>query len=306
MNAEDGNSVFRSGFVAIVGKPNAGKSTLLNSLVGIKTSITSPKPQTTRHRILGVKSGSGYQIVFVDTPGVRTAKNELDRFMVKIYTDESRHADIILLVVDGSRPYNDEDLMAFDIIRRNRNPSQKLLLVINKIDLLNAAMPPAGSRNHHVPDSFDGVFPISALRGQGTGELESAIAAMLPPGPEYFPPDMKTDQSPEMIAAEVVREKVLMKTRQEIPHGVFVHTEEMREGINKGDLYFRIEIFVERESHKGILIGKGGKKLKEIGMLARHELEATLGCNVYLDLWVKIKEKWKDRKDLLRSWGYDL
>lgn len=301
-----GETRFHSGFVAVVGKANVGKSTLVNSLVGQKTSITSPKPQTTRHRILGVKNGPHYQIVFSDTPGIRVSRTDLDRFMEKIYRDESRNADIILFVVDGSQPYGEDDIRAKQILLRLASESSPIILVMNKIDLVDPDMIQLHRDAYLTLGTFHEVLFTSALKRTGLEELESAIVPLLPEGPEYFPDTMYTDQSPQLMAAEVVREKILQKMRQEVPHGVFVHTEEMREGERGGDLYFSMNIYVERDSHKRIVIGHGGKNLKEIGILARQELEVLFGKPVYIQLWVKVKEKWKERPDLLKSWGYQL
>jgi GTPase len=297
---------YHSGFVAVIGKPNVGKSTLINSVIGAKIAITSSKPQTTRHRILGVKNGGDYQLVFVDTPGVHKPKHELGRYLEKTYRGELREVEAAILVVDGTHPPTDEDIRARDVLFRFETFTRPVFLVINKIDAAKPERLEEAREKYSQLGNFAGIFEISALKKRGLDELEQAIVKILPEGPPYFPPDMQTDQSPEFAAAEVVREKVLMKTRQEVPHSVFVHTEEMREGAKPDDLYISMYIFIEKESQKGILIGKGGSRLKEIGRLAREELEHMFGKHVYLDLRVKVKEDWKDRKDLLRSWGYEL
>ena len=301
----DSDKAFHSGFVAVVGKANVGKSTIVNSLVGAKASITSPKPQTTRHRIMGVRTGEGYQIVFVDTPGVRAPRTELDRYMEKIYKEESRNADIILFVVDGSKPYEGDDIRTRDILRTLAGSTIPMVLVMNKIDLIKPDMLELHREAYRTLGNFKSMLLTSALTRQGLDELSSTIVEMLPEGPMYFPGEMHTDQTPELLASEIVREKILQKMRQEVPHGVFVHTDEMREGKKEGDLYFSIVIYVEKQSHKGMIIGHSGKNLKDIGTLARQELESLLKKTVYIDLWVKVKEKWKERKDLLKSWGYE-
>jgi GTPase len=297
---------YHSGFVAVIGKPNVGKSTLINSVIGAKIAITSSKPQTTRHRILGVKNGQDYQLVFVDTPGVHKPKHELGRYLEKTYRGELREVEAAILVVDGTHPPTDEDIRARDVLFRFERFSGPVFLVINKIDAAKPERLEEAREKYGVLGNFTKVFEISALKKKGLEELEQAIVSILPEGPPYFPPDMQTDQSPEFAAAEVVREKILMKTRQEVPHSVFVHTEEMRQGVKPDDLFISMYIFIEKESQKGILIGKGGARLKEIGKLAREELEQMFGRHVYLDLRVKVKEDWKDRKDLLRSWGYEI
>ncbi|MDQ7826104.1 MAG: GTPase Era [Candidatus Eremiobacteraeota bacterium] len=296
---------FHSGFIAVVGKPNVGKSTLVNALVQQKVAITSPLPQTTRHRIMGIKNGKGWQMVFVDTPGVRKPRSELDSFMERIYRQESYEADVILFMADASKPCDDEDGQAKRILKAITAGGKKLFLLLNKVDLVAAEAITACREKYNELASFMESFAVSALTGTGLEELEKVLLTHLPEGPCYFPEGTSTDQSMELFAAELTREKILLKTRQEVPHGVFVHTEEFREGKAAGSLYFRIIIYVEKESHKGIIIGKGGRLLKVIGTLARAELEKHTGKEVYLDLWVKIKEKWKDRRDLLRSWGYE-
>jgi len=294
------NSEFHSGFVALIGKPNAGKSTLVNAMSGAKVAITSPRPQTTRHRIMGIKNGNNHQIIFIDTPGVKDVKNELDAFMEKIYKDETKDADIILFVVDGSVPYSDEDKKAKKLLKKDcKNP---VFLIINKSD--------KSKKNNFAEEykkniKFDKSFNVSAVTAEGLDELIDSITNIIPKGPAYFPIDTQTDQSPLLFAAEIVRENILNLIDEEIPHGVFVHTEEMRSGIKPGSMYFKIMIYVERNSHKGIIIGKEGKMLKKIGSRSRKEISANINQEVFLDLWVKVKEKWKDRKELLKSWGYE-
>ncbi|MCD4784363.1 MAG: GTPase Era [Candidatus Eremiobacteraeota bacterium] len=308
INAEyaDANEM-RSGFVAVVGKPNVGKSTLVNTIVGQKVAIISSKPQTTRHRILGVKNGPGYQIVFVDTPGIHKASHQLDKYMEKTYRSEIKDADFIIFMIDATHDLREEDKIALKILFGYKNsPNVPIFLAMNKIDKTD---PKDLERRYEVLESmgnFQKGFKISALTGKGVNELVNFVAQALPPGPPYFPIGQVTDQNPGVQASEIVREKVLLKTRQEVPHCVFVHTEEFREGSTPDTLYIREIIYVERKSQKGIIIGKDGKKLKQIGTLAREELEVISGKKVYLDLWVKVKEDWRERKDLLRSWGYEV
>jgi GTP-binding protein Era len=297
---------FLSGFVAVVGMANVGKSTLVNALTESKTSITSPKPQTTRHRIMGIKNSPSYQIVYVDTPGVKKAKDELDKAMEKIYRNEARDADLILFLVDALVPPGKKGPETEEILTKLRGFKRPLFLVINKIDQAKEEQVEEHRNAYGPAENFAAVFAISALKRERLKKLEAAIVKRLEPGPAYFPSTMQTDQSPESIAAEVFREKILETTHQEIPHGVFVYPEEIRDGGKEGDLFIRLVIYVEKESHKGMIIGKGGKKLKEIGTLARKELAALWGKEVYLETHVKVKEKWKDRKDLLRSWGYEV
>ncbi len=297
---------FKSGFIAVMGKPNVGKSTLVNTIVGRKVSIISSKPQTTRHRILGVKTDKDYQMVFVDTPGIHYPKHELGRYMEKTYISEYQTADLVLLLVDCTHPPTNEDKKAAQIIFKDGKPAVPIFLVINKIDIPPQDKIEKNSELYKKMGKFDHIFYISALKGEGIDKLLDEILKYLPEGPPYFPSEMVSDQSPELTAAEIVREKILLKTRQEVPHSVFVHTEEMRKGKKGDDLYFYIIIYVERESQKGIIIGKNGERLKAIGKMAREELELIMGKKIYLDLWVKVKKDWKDRKDLLRAWGYDV
>lgn len=302
-----GGEGFRSGFVTVVGKPNVGKSTLINSLVGRKVAIVSSKPQTTRHRILGVKNGQGVQAVFVDTPGVHKPSHELGRYLEKTYLGELQGADMVLLMVDSTHDMGEEDDRAFSFIFKGNQPVEvPVILVVNKIDAAKPGKVEKIEEQAMSRGKFTGVFRVSALKGTGLESLENAVMGALPEGPPYFPPDQVSDQTPELQAAEMVREKILLKTRQEIPHCVFVHTEDFREGKTPGVLYISVYIYVEKKSQKGIIIGKGGKRLKDIGALARMELETLLGKKVFLDLWVKVKEDWRDRKDLLKSWGYEL
>jgi GTP-binding protein Era len=292
--------------VAVVGKPNAGKSTLVNALVGKKVSIVSSKPQTTRHRVLGVKNGNGSQMVFVDTPGIHEPSHQLGKFMEKTYKSEIDEADVVLLILDATHNLTGEDFRARDMLFQKGAPSKPVFVLINKIDIVEEEKLEEFRRQVAELGEPTRILEISALKKKGLRKLNHVINHALPPGPPYFPQDMPTDQTPQLQASEAVREKVLLKTRQEVPHGVFVHTQEMRDGESPGVKYFGIVIYVERKSHKGIIIGKGGAMLKKIGTLARKELELLTGSKVFLDLWVKVKEDWKDRKDLLKSWGYSL
>jgi len=313
MNVTDENIQFdyagqiRSGFVAVVGKPNVGKSTLINTIVGQKVAIISSKPQTTRHRILGVKNGDGYQIVFVDTPGIHRVVHQLGRYMENTYKSEIKNADLIVFLADAAHDAGEEDKIALKILFRGKDvPDVPVYLAMNKIDITDTEVLEKRCEYFESAGKFKKVFRISALTGKGVDELMDYIVQVLPPGPPYFPPGQLSDQSPELQASEIVREKVLENTRQEVPHCVFVHTEELREGATPDLIYIRELIYVERKSQKGIIIGKEGKRLKRIGTLARRELELLFQKKVYLDLWVKVKEDWRERKDLLRSWGYEL
>ena len=301
------DSQLRSGFIVVVGKPNVGKSTLVNHIVGQKVAIISSKPQTTRHRILGVKNAPGVQMVFVDTPGIHKPSHELGKFMEKTYLGEMKNADIIIFMVDATHDLRTEDEIALNhLFGKKGSPSIPVILVLNKIDVAAPMKVIEVEESVKKWGKFLRIFHISALTGDGVDALESCVSDMLPPGPPYFPDDQHSDQRMDMQVSEIVREKVFQKTRQEIPHCVFVHTEEMRDGETEGTRYLRVIVYVERKSQKGIIIGKNGEMLKQIGILAREDLENLLGQKVFLDLWVKVKDDWRDRKDLLRSWGYEI
>ncbi len=288
---------FKSGFVALVGKPNVGKSTLLNALVGTKVAITSPQPQTTRRRMLGVVHRPDFQIVLVDTPGLSTPHTELGKRMVGSAQSESRDADVVLFLGEITHPPTDQDRAAIEMLGKVQAP---VFLVGSKLD--KAKRPEEALELYKELRSFDEVIPISALKGTNLPALLKAITDRLEEGPPYYPPDQVSDQNQRLLIEEVVREKVLLNTRQEVPHAVAVQVEELREG---EPLYAAVNLYVEREGQKRILIGKGGSVLKKVGQLAREELEHLLGKRIYLELWVKVKADWRDRPDWLRSLGYE-
>lgn len=294
---------FRSGFVALVGKPNVGKSTLLNHLVGSKVAITSPKPQTTRRRILGVRHGEGHQVVFVDTPGFFPAEHLLGRRMLESARTEGQEADVVVLVVEGTHMPTDDDRRVGEFLQGIRAPK---LLVVNKVDLVKPKelLLPRIEAYRELAD-FQDIFPCSAVEGDNLDLLVEALVRLLPEGHPYFPPDQVSDQNQEILVEELIREKVLHHTRQEVPHAVAVHLEEFRPGENPETWFVRAIIYVERDGQKAILVGKGGGMLKKIGSAAREELETLLGRRVFLDLWVKVKEDWRERSDWLRTLGYE-
>lgn len=283
---------FKSGFVPIVGRPNVGKSTLLNRLVGEKLAIVTPKPQTTRNRILGILTTAGFQAVFVDTPGLIQPKYPLQEYMAKAAWTTAREGDLILWLVD----VRDEPKKLKDL-------GIPIILVMNKVDLLKdkgALLPLIDEyRKQRV---FRELIPISALTGDGVDELLKLIENHLPLGPPLYPPDRLTESSERFIASEIIREKIFLLLKQEVPYGTAVRVEEYKE--KEETLYIEATIFVERRSQKGILIGKGGGMLKRIGQLSRQELEEALGKRVFLQLWVKLREGWRKRKEDLRYLGY--
>lgn len=293
-------NVVRSGFVAIVGRPNVGKSTLMNHILGQKISITSHKPQTTRHRILGIKTENGRQAIYVDTPGLHLkAKKAVNRYMNRAASSALADVDLILMVVEAGR-WSDEDANVLEQVKRVGAP---VLAVVNKVDRLadKAELLPyleALSKRH----DFDEVIPLSALKGQNVDALEQEVLARLPEGPAMFPAEQVTDRNERFMAAELVREKLMRSLGQEIPYALTVEIEQFREEHER--LHINALIWVERESQKRIVIGKGGSMLKEVGRQARLDMERLFGTSVYLELWVKVKEGWSDSERALRSFGY--
>lgn len=293
MKSQD--SDFRSGVVPIVGRPNVGKSTLLNRLVGEKIAIVSPKPQTTWNRILGVKTSPLAQILFVDTPGIHDASSKLNRSMLAAAKGALQDADVIVHMVEAPDPFPDKEKMVWELLHGIKTP---VILVVNKIDLKSMDAVPAAA----LPFPYVKVMPISALRGTGVDLLENEIVAHLPFGPPYYSADVMTDQTQRFMAREIIREKIFLLTRQEIPYSCAVVVEEFKER-DEGTIFIRAAINVERDSQKGILIGKGGNKLKEIGRQARIDLEELLGARVYLDLWVRVQKDWTKKEYALREFG---
>ncbi|MDO5298995.1 MAG: GTPase Era [Clostridia bacterium] len=290
---------FLSGFAAIVGRPNVGKSTMMNAMVGEKVAIVSSRPQTTRNRIMGVATGKDWQIVFLDTPGLHKPRTKLGEYMVKSVQDAMDGIDVLLTLVDVS------DIGPQDraIVEEMASRRVKKILVLNKTDIVEEARLLAAIQSF-AGAQYDAIVPISARTGKGMDELKRLIISYLPQGPKYFPDDMMTDQPERVICAEIIREKALLHLRDEVPHGVGV---EMM-AINKlSDHLTEIHatIYCERASHKGIIIGKQGAMLRTIGAEARHDIEGLLGTKVNLQLWVKVREDWRNRMDDLRTLGYE-
>lgn len=293
--------VFRSGYVALVGRPNVGKSTLLNRILGQKVSITSRRPQTTRHRILGIKTGAQVQAVYVDTPGLhRGGKRAMNRYMNRAATDALQDVDVVVFVVEGTR-WTDEDELVLEKLRQVSCP---VILAINKIDRVadkKALLPYLQQVSRHM--DFTQIIPLSAKQGSQVVELEQAVEALLPESRPFYPEDQVTDRSMRFMAAELVREKLFRKLGQELPYGITVEIEQFKEE----DGLFRINalIWVERDSQKAIVIGKQGALLREVGRESRIDMEESFGQKVFLELWVKVKEGWADDERALRSLGYD-
>ncbi len=290
---------FRSGFITIVGRPNVGKSTLLNVIVGEKIAAVSQKPNTTRNRIVGIRTFSDSQLVFLDTPGIHKARGELGKAMVQAAMNTIGEADVILMMIEVDDPFGKGDRF---IISSLPKPA---LLVINKIDTIKKGMIlEIISESQKFGDKFLEVIPISALKADGIDDLINSIKKHLPEGPKYFPDDMITDQPERFLAAELIREKIFNLTHEEIPYKTAVVVEEFKDIPEKKLVMISALIYVERDNHKGIIIGEQGKMLKQIGILARADIERILGTKVFLELWVKVKERWTQRGELIREFGY--
>lgn len=293
---------FKSGFISIVGRPNVGKSTLLNSLAGEKIAIISDKPQTTRNSIKAVVTQDDCQMIFIDTPGIHKPRTKLGAYMVNIAQESLNEVDIVIFLVEAvDLEPGTGDLY---IIEQLKNLKTPVFLIINKIDLIKKEqLLSTISRYKDIMD-FASIIPISALTGEGTGIVMEEIKKALPEGPKYFPDDMLTDQPEKVIAAEIIREKILMLVSDEVPHGVGVDVMNFKERKNKEIIDIQATIYCEKNSHKAILIGKEGKMLKKIGSLAREDIEKFLGTKVFLELWVKVKQDWRNSESMLKTLGY--
>ena len=291
---------FKSGFVSIIGRPNAGKSTLLNSILGEKVVIVSEKPQTTRNKIRGIKNMENAQIIFLDTPGIHKAKGHLNEFMVKEAMSALEDMDIIIYLVEATGKIKDE-LFIIESLKRVRCP---VLLGINKIDMVrkDSILPLMDEYSSVYP--FREIIPLSARKGEGMDELFRCIVELLPEGPKYFTEDILTDQTERFVVAEIVREKEFELTREEIPYSTAVIVERFKENPGKRIISISATINVERDSQKGIIIGKGGAMLKEIGTRARIDIERLLGTKVYLELFVRVRKDWTKDAKSLKEFGY--
>ena len=289
----------KTGFIAIVGRPNVGKSTLLNSILGEKVAIVSNKPQTTRNRIIGIHTAGENQFVFLDTPGIHTPKNSLGEFMVKSANATMRDADAVLLVVDAGREISktEEDIIAY--LKNSGVPS---VLALNKTDMYDREKIAQSIKAYADRHSFDAFVPISARSGKNVDALVGECAKFISTEGWLFPEDMITDQPERQIAAEIIREKILRTVNKEVPHGIAVVIEDFKD--EKSLISIRAEIFCEKKSHKGIIIGKNGEALKLIGTYAREDLERFFGTKVYLNLWVKVKENWRESAQTVGNFGY--
>lgn len=292
-----------AGFAAMVGRPNVGKSTLTNSLIGEKIAIMSDRPQTTRNKIMCILNTDNAQIMFLDTPGIHKPHHKLGEYMVRTAESTLQEVDVILFVVDAAEKRGPGEDYILELLRKVRTP---VILVVNKIDKLQDK-----SKLFKIMDEysrlyqFAAIVPVSALNDGEFPGLVSEITKLLPEGPAYFPDDVLTDQPERVIAAEMIREKVLRLTRDEIPHSVAVEVEEFKEREDES-VYIRATIFVERNSQKGIVIGAKGSLLKKIGQQARTDIENLLYCKVFLDLWVKVKPDWRNQDKALKQFGYNV
>ena len=295
------NAAFRSGFVALIGRPNVGKSTLMNRLIGQKIAITSNKPQTTRNRIQTVYTDERGQIIFLDTPGIHKARNKLGEYMAEVTENTLKDVDLILWLVEPS-DYIGAGEQA--IIARLRKVDTPVMLVINKIDKVKKEEILRFIDTYRKELDFAAIVPVSALKGENTDDLTDTIFTYLPEGPQYYDEDTVTDQPERQIAAEMIREKALRNLEEEIPHGVAVLIDRMKEREGGTLIDLDATIICEKESHKGIIIGKKGLMLKKIGTEARRDIEMMTGTKVNLKLWVKVKENWRDSDVMIRNYGY--
>ncbi|EOD01873.1 GTPase Era [Caldisalinibacter kiritimatiensis] len=292
---------FKSGFASLIGRPNVGKSTLMNNIIGEKIAIISNKPQTTRNKIQCVYTENDFQVVFLDTPGLHKPKNKLGEYMVDVAKSTLDEVDIIIWLVDDSTQIGPGDKYIYEEIKKLSTPK---ILVINKIDKMTKEEIEEAVQNYSELGEFEDIIPISALNGIGVEKLTNTIKRLLPEGPKYFPDDMITDQPERLIISEIIREKALHYLEQEVPHGVAVDIDLIKKREGKEIVDINATIYCEKESHKGIIIGKEGRKLKGIGKSARIDIERLLGSKVFLDLWVKVKKDWREKESALRYFSY--
>lgn len=291
----------RSGYVAVIGKANAGKSTLINVMVGEKVSIVSPKPQTTRDRILGVLTEEDYQIVFVDTPGIYKARNALTDMMMRTTDMSAKSVDYILFVLDGHERVKQED---FELIRKYRALGIPMAVAYTKIDIMPKENIPLDMAKFADEDMDIDVFPVSARKGKNVRQLKEFLVKQMPEGERVFVDDIVSDKSEKFMIAEIMREKILLKFDKEIPHGIAIVINTFERQDN-GVYDVNLDIVCERANHKAILIGKQGKAIKEVSSFARQDMEKFLGAKVFLTTYVKVKEDWRDKMNLIKEYGYE-
>jgi GTP-binding protein Era len=291
---------FKAGYVALIGRPNVGKSTLMNALLGQKLSIVTAKPQTTRHRVLGILSGKEYQIIFLDTPGLLVPRYKLQETMVKAARGAIEEADVLLFMIEPEDKISEANQSILSELIQSKKP---LILSINKIDQTDRDKLLPIIDQYSKSFNLTSIIPISALKADGLDQLKQLLIDNLPVGFPFYPPETITDQPERFFVAEIIREKIFQKYGEEIPYSTTVTVEEFKER-DHGKDYIRAVIYVERNSQKGIIIGKQGAALKRVGQIAREEIELFLGRAVYLELFVRVKEKWRQREEVLRELGY--
>ena len=293
---------FKSGFVSLIGRPNVGKSTLMNCLIGEKIAIISSKPQTTRNKIQSILTTDDMQVIFIDTPGLHTPKSKLGDYMVKSAENTLSNVDIVMYLIEPFEKIKDSDRAILERLKRVKSP---VFLVINKIDTVEKPELLKVIEAYSKEYPFKEIIPISALKDKNTDDLLNAIKKYIPEGPKYFPDDMITDQPERQIVAEIIREKALYLLQDEIPHGIAVEITSMKPRKDKDITDIEATIYCERESHKGIIIGKQGSMLKKIGSNARRDIERFISGSVNLQIWIKVKNDWRDSDFLLRNFGYN-
>ncbi len=290
----------KSGFVTIVGRPNVGKSTLLNHIMGEKLSIVSNKPQTTRNNIQTILTGEDYQIVFVDTPGIHKPKHKLGEYMVNSAKDSIKEVDVVLFLINPCDEIGRGDRFIIEALKEQKAP---VFLVVNKIDENSQEKVAKTLEMYSKEYDFKELIPLSALKGKNVDTLIKLMVDKMPEGPQYYPEDMITDVQEKFIVAEIVREKALKNLRDEVPHGIAVDIIQMKQN-DKGTYHIEVDLICEKDSHKGIIIGKNGVSLKKIGETARYEIERFLHSKVNLKIWVKVRKEWRDNNLLLKELGY--
>ena len=294
--------MFRSGFIAIIGCPNVGKSTILNALVGQKVAIVSKRAQTTRNRIMGVVTRDDYQMVFLDTPGVHTPRNRLGEYMVKVAYDSLDEVECVLFVIDSAMGIMERDERLIERLKTAKTP---VIAALNKTDITTPERLKLANERLLKEEWLDKIIEVSALEHKGIDELEASLSKHLVEGPKYFPDDMVTDQPERVVCAELVREKALQLLEEEVPHGIGVDIDKMEVRGERRIADVWATIYCERDSHKGIVIGKNGAMLRQIGQLARKDMEWMLGMQVNLQLWVKVNNDWRNKQSILRELGYE-
>ncbi len=293
--------MYKSGFVTVIGRPNVGKSTLLNQIIGEKISIISDKPQTTRNKIQLVYTEEESQIVFIDTPGIQMPRNKLGEYMLKMSRSTLEEVDVLTFMIDSSMEIGKMDSMIIEDLKKISTPK---ILLINKIDELKEEDVLQLIDKYNKMDMFEEIVPISALEGTNIAKYVELLREMIPEGPQYFPEDMITDQPERFIISEIIREKALINLEEEIPHGIYVGIESIKKRENKELIDVFANIYCEKKSHKGIIIGKNGSKLKEIGQQARKDIELLLGSKVNLQIWVKVEANWREKENKIKYFGY--